>query len=223
MYGGNTAVNHPIPLVESGLHSGAVFCWRADRLMKRVLLVAYYFPPIAISGAMRPLGFCRYLEQYGWVPQILTTEVGSVYPPQPVDESLWDQVPPSVRVTRVGHANPSRNVIQIRNALRRTVQSVGRQGSGISGNEGGTCLPTQPTLFNQWMGTIIDCLWDRSVLFPDSQRYWLRPSVRLMSKLSRLDPPDVVVATGSPWTGLLVGRDLAKRFGVPFIADFRDP
>jgi hypothetical protein len=34
---------------------------------------------------------------------------------------------------------------------------------------------------------------------------------------------DAVYATGSPWSSLLVGRDIARQTGVPFVADFRDP
>jgi hypothetical protein len=52
---------------------------------KTVLVVAYYFPPIAASGSMRPLGFCRYLREYGWQPRVLTTDPKSVYPAMGVD------------------------------------------------------------------------------------------------------------------------------------------
>jgi glycosyltransferase involved in cell wall biosynthesis len=41
--------------------------------------------------------------------------------------------------------------------------------------------------------------------------------------LSRAEIPDIVFATGGPWTSLLVGRRLAESWGVPFIADYRDP
>ncbi len=34
---------------------------------------------------------------------------------------------------------------------------------------------------------------------------------------------DAVWATGFPWTSLLVGRDVARLTGRPFVADFRDP
>lgn len=35
--------------------------------------------------------------------------------------------------------------------------------------------------------------------------------------------PDVLYGTGDPWSGLLVPQWLAKRFKIPFVADFRDP
>ena len=35
--------------------------------------------------------------------------------------------------------------------------------------------------------------------------------------------PQVIWATGDPWSGLVAGQWLSKRLGVPYIADFRDP
>jgi glycosyltransferase involved in cell wall biosynthesis len=41
--------------------------------MKRLLMVAYHFPPFAASsGIQRTLGFARHLPEFGWEPLILT-------------------------------------------------------------------------------------------------------------------------------------------------------
>lgn len=40
--------------------------------MKKVLMIAYYFPPIAGAAAVRTLKFAKYLSQFGWKPVILT-------------------------------------------------------------------------------------------------------------------------------------------------------
>ncbi len=42
--------------------------------MKRVLVLAYYFPPFGLSGVQRILKFVKYLPEYGWLPTVLTTE-----------------------------------------------------------------------------------------------------------------------------------------------------
>lgn len=42
--------------------------------MKRVLLIAFHFPPFsASSGIQRPLSLARYLPGFGWEPTVLTT------------------------------------------------------------------------------------------------------------------------------------------------------
>ncbi|MDT8323692.1 MAG: glycosyltransferase family 4 protein [Bacteroidota bacterium] len=40
----------------------------------RVLVIAYYFPPLGLSGVQRTLKFVKYLPQFGWQPVVLTVE-----------------------------------------------------------------------------------------------------------------------------------------------------
>jgi len=193
-------------------------------ITKTVLIVAYYFAPIAASGSMRPLGFCRYLGGYGWRPHVLTTEPKSVHPPVGVDESLSKQMPSDIRVVRVPHQNPEQTLLRLRNNFRarfrglhlfgnsqRSLVAEGRVPEGGKDN-----ASPRPFGFK-------DLLLERIFGFPDPQCSWLRPAVRRFCRLAGAKKPDVVFATGGPWTALLVGKALAKRFKVPFVADLRDP
>ena len=40
--------------------------------MKKVLIIAYYFPPRAAVASLRPLGLAKYLPEFGWEAVILT-------------------------------------------------------------------------------------------------------------------------------------------------------
>lgn len=51
---------------------------------RRVLMVAYYFPPLGGIGSIRAMKFARYLPEWGWNPTILAP-AGS---PQRRDDSL---------------------------------------------------------------------------------------------------------------------------------------
>jgi hypothetical protein len=66
-------------------------------------------------------------------------------------------------------------------------------------------------------------VWGWLFAFPDHQCFWRRQVMRQFATLPPAAFPDMVFATGGPWTALLVGKALAQRFQVPFIADFRDP
>jgi len=68
-----------------------------------------------------------------------------------------------------------------------------------------------------------DFLLDAFFAFPDPQCCWLKPAVRELAHLPRDERPDVIFATGGPWTSLLVGKKLAREYGIPFVVDFRDP
>lgn len=64
---------------------------------------------------------------------------------------------------------------------------------------------------------------DWAFAFPDPQIAWKRAVLKQLSFQSEADRPDVIFATGSPWTSLLIGQALGRRYGVPFVVDFRDP
>ena len=190
--------------------------------MKRVLIVAYFFPPIASSGSLRPLGFCRYVERYGWLPGVLTTEPASVHPQLPVDENLCSKLPHILKIHRVPDANPLGLLIRGRDKLRKRARNLlGPQNRQLSIDHGHP-EPARNGLHGQ-ISALKNSVLDRLFSFPDAQCSWLRPAVHRLSRLPRSERPDVVFATGSPWTSLLVGKALAQKFGVPFVADLRDP
>jgi hypothetical protein len=57
--------------------------------LRRVLVVAYYFPPMGLSGVQRTAKFVRYLGHYGWQPEVLTVEPGGYFA---YDPSLLEEV-----------------------------------------------------------------------------------------------------------------------------------
>ena len=48
--------------------------------MKRVLLIAYAYPPCAEIGAVRPAGLAKYLPRFGWQATVLTVKQPGLRP-----------------------------------------------------------------------------------------------------------------------------------------------
>ncbi len=65
--------------------------------MKRVLMIAYQFPPVGGSGVQRTLKFTKFLSGYGWLPEVVTRDDGRM---AQRDETLLPEVPREVRVIR---------------------------------------------------------------------------------------------------------------------------
>ncbi|CAA9265028.1 MAG: hypothetical protein AVDCRST_MAG93-2362, partial [uncultured Chloroflexia bacterium] len=65
--------------------------------MKRVLLIAYDFPPRGGSGVFRAAKFARYLPEWGWQPVVVTVEGEGPHP----DHRLLAELPPDIEVQRV--------------------------------------------------------------------------------------------------------------------------
>jgi glycosyltransferase involved in cell wall biosynthesis len=64
---------------------------------RRVLVLAYFFPPLGGAGVQRTLKFVRYLEPLGWVATVVSTK-SRHYPAR--DPSLLKEIPASAEVLR---------------------------------------------------------------------------------------------------------------------------
>src|SRR5262245_20092728 len=83
---------------------GRHFAATAPRAARTVLLVAWYFPPIAGAGSFRTMRFARYLADFGWRPVVLSVDPQRSQ--ERVDPELLLQVPDSTLVERTGVFNP---------------------------------------------------------------------------------------------------------------------
>jgi spore coat polysaccharide biosynthesis predicted glycosyltransferase SpsG len=67
-------------------------------MRKKVLIIAYHFPPLGGGGVYRTLKFAKYLPLFGWEPIILSVS----NPDSPVwDYSLLKEIPSDIKVFRV--------------------------------------------------------------------------------------------------------------------------
>lgn len=71
--------------------------------MRRVLVIAYHFPPLGTGGVGRALSWARHLQDYDWCPTVLAA---SPSPGWPSDSTLLSQIPDSVSVSRVAGWDP---------------------------------------------------------------------------------------------------------------------
>lgn len=51
--------------------------------MYKVLVLAYYFPPMGLSGVQRTLKFVKYLKDYNWAPTVITSGATAYYAHDP--------------------------------------------------------------------------------------------------------------------------------------------
>ncbi|WP_193210598.1 glycosyltransferase [Luteolibacter marinus] len=69
--------------------------------MKKILFIAYHFPPAGGGGVQRSLKFVKYLPEFGYLPTVLTIEAPDDRRWTPKDQAMLDEVPESVRIHRV--------------------------------------------------------------------------------------------------------------------------
>jgi glycosyltransferase involved in cell wall biosynthesis len=98
--------------------------------VKRVLMIAYHFPPMAgSSGLQRTLGFVRDLEQFGWEPMVLTAQPRAY---EDVSDDLMKEIPDKVTVCRAFALDTARH-LSLFNRYPRSIALPDRWISWLAG------------------------------------------------------------------------------------------
>jgi len=171
---------------------------------KRVLVIAYYWPPSGGGGVQRWLKFVKYLPEHGWEPVVYVPD-DPYYPEH--DGSLARDLRPDLEVIR----RPILEPYVLFEALAGT-RPRARADSVLK----------QPRTDQNAAERL--SVWVRSNFFiPDARMLWIAPSVRFLLRYLRRRPVDAIVSTGPPHSLHLIARALARRQRLPWLADFRDP
>jgi len=175
---------------------------------KRVLVIAYYWPPAGGPGVQRWLKFTKYLPENGWQPELLVPQ-GAAYPV--LDDSLAQEVDHNLAVHRVPIFEPYEAVMNL------------FKGSGKAERLGSVASKDEQQSWTQYA-----MLWGRgNLLLPDPRVLWRRKATKaaahiLRSALEEGRPFDAIATTGPPHSVHLIGLALKKKWDIPWLADFRD-
>lgn len=171
--------------------------------MKKVLIIAYYWPPAGGPGVQRWLKFVKYLPDYKIEPIVYVPENPS-YPI--VDESLLTEVPESATIIK----HPIKEPYKLAGLISK------KESKQIS--KGIIHRPKSQGLIEKLM------LYIRGNFFiPDARKNWVKPSVKFLSKYIQEHTIETIITTGPPHSLHLIGMQLKQKLGVKWLADFRDP
>ena len=172
--------------------------------MKKVLIIAYYWPPSGGSGVQRWLKFVKFLPNFNWKPVV-------VVPKDPeyniLDPSLEEDIPIEAEIIKLPIWEP---------------YWIFKK---ITGKKKEERLDTE-LLFIENKQTLIEkiSLWIRgNLLIPDPRIFWINSTVRRLKKIIQEQKPKVIITTGPPHSVHLIGYQLKKHTNVQWIADLRDP
>lgn len=164
---------------------------KADR--RSVLIIAPFFPPWGGGGVLRMTKLVKYLPGLGWNVTVISSDERY---PEVVDETLLDEIPPSVRVMRI--RGPFRG---LGGAATGAVRAGGRR----------TFLAPLISIAKATA---------RAFLIPDR---WIGWALKVGSlPLDTFNRPDIVLSSGPPHSAHLAGSGLARRLGIPHVVDLRD-
>ena len=171
--------------------------------MKKVLIIAYYWPPAGGPGVQRWLKFVKYLPEFNIEPIVFVPE-NATYPI--IDNDLEKDVRKDVTVLKFPIKEPYKLAAFFSKKDTKSISS-------------GIITPERKQSLVQKM-----LLYIRGNFFiPDARIGWVNPSVNYLSNYLKENPVDTVITTGPPHSMHLIGMELQRKFAVKWIADFRDP
>lgn len=163
--------------------------------MKKALIIAYYYNDNSIIGAVRSRAIVKRLPDHGWMPVVLT----SGEPCKGDDEN---------KIYRI-HAD------QVSSKWKRLL-SIGnettfKEAKDYPSTKGG----------NSKIDHLLS-IWEDLFVYPDEAGTWIDVAYQLAEKIVETEKIDLVFSTSYPVSSHVIASRLKKRFGIPWIADFRD-
>ena len=169
-------------------------------MLKKVLVISYYWPPSGGPGVQRVLKFCKYLNKFGWEPIVLTVKDGD-FPAK--DYSLNEEA----KTTKVYYAKSI---------------SFHRFYNWIAGRK---TTPTHHLSSSNKDSIIVKLFrWIRNnLIVPDGRIGWYPNAVKIGSSIINSNDIRVIFSSAPPYTVHLIAMKLSKKHSIPWVADFRDP
>jgi glycosyltransferase involved in cell wall biosynthesis len=172
----------------------------------KVLIIGFWFPPANVVGAIRLGKLARFLDHRGHDVRVLTSDVGD-------DRSLPLEVMED-RVLYTEYPNQSRWLEHLVRAFsKRVAERLPAAGNEPVLNSAARLSPLRNFIQRQYYGLLH---------FPDMRTAWLQAAIPAGTRLISKWRPDIIFASAPPFTGFRVASRLARAFGIPWVADFRD-
>ena len=166
---------------------------------KRVLILAYDFPPYVSVGGLRPFNWYKYLNEFGVYPFVVTRQ--------------WEN----------NHGNFLDYISESKSSF-----------STIENDEKGTLIraPYKPNISNRLLikygenrykiirKSITGYFEFGQFISKSGPKVGLYHAAKQFLKENKVD---AIIATGDPFVLFSYASSLSKEFGIPWIADYRDP
>lgn len=170
---------------------------------KKVLVIAYIFPPLGGSGVQRTLKFVKYLQECNLEPIVVTVGKSSY---GIKDETLISEIPNEIEVIRIDEKEVIDNKF-----LQRVIEI---QQGVVKNNE----------LMKRYIQVLNNSVKDisRFIQVPDNSILFAKQVIDDLGEQINLNEIDLIYSTSGPYSDHIIGYYLKQRYKKPWIADFRD-
>lgn len=173
--------------------------------MNRFLFITYYYPPAGGPSIQRIIRIIRYMAQQNWNATVITVKEGDY---TMLDYDLQEWIPEGTEVIRTEFFEP----YKLYRRFTGKKQEAKIPLAVLSSHEKAS--------FKERIANKVRA----NFFIPDGRIGWYRRGVKAGLKAIETDPDiKLVFTSGPPHTVHLIGRKIAEKTALPFVADFRDP
>lgn len=160
--------------------------------MFKVLVIAYYFPPMGLSGVQRTLKFVKYMKNYNWEPTVITSGKVAYFAH---DKFLNDELQElKIEVIRV---------------------SGSREPNSLLSKFGTMKLPSE------FIRNIFDKI-NQTIFIPDNKISWSKKVFKKVDEILTNKHFDALFVTSPPFSSFEILSQIKKKHDIPIFADYRD-
>lgn len=172
-------------------------------MTRKVLIITYYWPPSGGAGVQRWLKFVKYLPENGYDVIVITVDPKYASYPQ-IDDSWQAETNENVKVIRTKTFEPY-------NLYKK-----------ISGSRespfGGFANESEPNTIQRFSRFIRG-----NIFIPDPRKGWNKYVLKAVGEILKTEKIDAVITSSPPHSTQVAGLAIKKKYGIPWIADLRDP
>lgn len=177
---------------------------------RRILLIAYEYPPSPSPQSLRWSYLSRELSRLGHEVHVLTIDLGGQTHGLP-------ELPDDIKIHRT-YPGPFRGYIASR---RKRHEAQTKRPTGTAAAALRTAQKPSRAGWKHRVSLLAQRTFEHFI-FPDIRGEWYMPARRQLKRLLTELRPDLVISSHEPATTLQLGV-LAKEAGFPWIADLGDP
>lgn len=159
-------------------------------MIRKVLMITYYFPPVVYGSSIRALNFAKHLTDYNWASSILTLN----YP-----------MFPALKDFTVAESLRGKNV-------KVYAVNLGKFFSEIA-------LINFPSTKTKFFPKILS-KFAKIFAFSEPESVWKFRAFKLGEKILKSDRFNAIIAFAPPLSTIQVGLGLSKKFKIPLLIDY---
>ncbi len=167
--------------------------------MKKVLILAYDFPPYVSVGGLRPYNWYKYFREFGVDPVVITRHWENKY------GNALDYITASSNKQTVREESPMGLILRTPYKQTWSNRKLEQKGENYLRS-----LRKMNTAIHEF-GQFIKITGPKKELYKEARRYLKNTKV------------DAIIATGDPFVLFYYAKKLSTEFNIPWIADYRDP